>query len=341
MRGIIPGLIVLLLVTALPGQTRNKSVRDLFEEPSSSPEASTPTGDSSSRVARVLAEVNDRTVLESEFRKILWASAGNRVLRQLIGLELAKQMAAAEGVAPSPADFDRELLTVQSRLGPEKDSLGRPLTSEDRRRILGVLLERRGISFEEFEVGIHQQAYLRAIARKKIAVTDAQVREEFGREYGKKRTVRAIILQDLKIAEDVYRRLKQGDNFATLAARYSIDFDSAPAGGSIGDLAPGDPKTPPLVSKTAFALAPGTFSSPLKVDREFWIIKIEREIPPQPISLDSVRSRLVDRIRTRLENQRMEAIQAELLKNAKIKIYDKPLAKDFNRWLKDLQRNEP
>jgi foldase protein PrsA len=254
---------------------------------------------------------------------------------------MAKQMAAAEKVEPSRDDLDKEYRRVVLSLGPQKDTLGKSLTFDDRERLLRGILTRRGISFEEFQIGIEQQAYLRAVAKKKIKITEAMIKDEADRTFGRKREARIIVLQDIKLAENVFHRLQKGEDFATLAGKYSIDFETATVGGQIGDIGPKENKYPAIVVKAAFDLPVGKFSSPVRVDTEYWIIKIDQETPAMPITLEKARPQLMESISIRLENQMIEKMQTELFKEAKIKVYDHRLSKEFNRWLKEIQTNEP
>jgi len=319
-----------------------KTVKNLFEEPGV---VRKEAADSDSRATpavntpKVIAEVNGQAISQQEFIKIMYASTGSRIIRQLMATELARQMAVAEQVEPNKSDLDIEYRTVVKQLGPQKDNLGRTLTFEDHERLLNGILQRRGMSEEEFQLGIKKQAYLRAIAKKRINVTDEMLQKEFDRTYGKKRHARAIMLQDMKLGEEVYNRLQKGENFAKLAVKYSIDLDSAPIGGQIGEISLNDLKYPPIVLKTVFNLKVDQFSSPVKVNDQFWIIKVDQEVPPKPITLDKVRPELSTQLKTRLENQMMEKLQVELFKNAQIKVYDKLLSKDVNSWLKELQMN--
>ncbi len=339
MRGLLISFMVMVSALELPGQT--KTVKELFESPETEKEQTQNAPESPAASPGVVAEVNGTGLSRQEFFKVLYASAGSRVLRLMVGLELAKQMAASEKVEPGKEGIDKEYRTVVLNLGPEKDTLGKTLTFEDRERLLQGILRRRGISVEEFQIGIEQQAYLRAIAKKKIAITEEMLKDEFDRVFGRKRKVRVIVLQDVKVAESIFHRLTKGEDFATLATKYSIDFQSAPIGGQIGEIGAKDAKYPGVVVKTAFGLPEKKFSSPVRVESQYWIIKVDQEIPPVPITMEKVRPQLKEEISTRLENQMIEKMQMELLKNAKIKVYDKLLSKEFNRWLKELQTNEP
>jgi foldase protein PrsA len=338
MRGLIIGIILAVTALEVPGQT--KTVKDLFEAPAPKKDEDSRMEEGPSSSLGAVAEINGADITRADFLKVLYASAGSRVLRQMIGLELAKQMAAAERIQPSKDDLDREYRGVVLKLGPDKDTLGKTLTFEDRERLLRGIIRRRGMSFEEFQIGIEQQAYLRAVAKKKIKITEEMLKEEFDRMFGRKRKVRAIELQDMKVAESIFHRLQKGEDFATLATKYSIDFPTAAVGGQLGEIGPKDTKYPEIVVKTAFTLPEKKFSSPMRVETQYWIIKVDQEVPPVPITMEKVRPHLIEELSARLEKQMIEKMQPELFRNAKIKVYNKYLTKEFDRWQKEVQTNE-
>jgi parvulin-like peptidyl-prolyl isomerase len=328
----------------LPAANLNgqRSVKDLFEGPQEKQLKSSKTGQTDATEKPIapppeIAMVNNLPVDRDEFFRVLYASAGTRVLRQFIGLELARQMAEAQGIRPTQADFDNEYKRVVDQMGPEKDSLGKALTLEDRKRILRAVLERRGLSVEEFEIGIKNQTYLKAIVKNQIQISDAMVQDEFKRVYGPRRTVRVIALPDMKLAETIYNRLTKGEKFAKLAVENSIDFNSAPIGGQLGEITKNDPKVPLIVSNSAYELKVGKFSSPIKVNSQFWIIKVDQESTPKPISYDKVENQLRNDLYDRLEGEMIEKLETTLFKNAKIKVYDRPLSKQFNLWMDQLK----
>ena len=145
-------------------------------------------------------------------------------------------------------------------------------------------------------------------------------------------------LGDLPLAQKVYNQIKTGTDFGVLARKYSIDPGSAVRGGQMPVLSKNDSTVPPLVLQTAFKLKPGDFSSPVKVDERFWLIKIEQKLPAKPMVFDKVKKQLEHQLRQRLEAQKSRELEMELFRSAKIKVYDKKLAREFNRWLKQIRQ---
>jgi foldase protein PrsA len=337
---------MLLLVGELAAQPR--TVKDLFESPvQPAAEAKSATTAASSQPAvsvytslRSIAEVNNQKIDAEEFSRVILASAGPRVLRQFIGLTLAKQMARSEGIDPTEDDFARERREIIDQISPEKDATGKPLKLDDKERLLKAILLRRGLSNEEFEIGLQNQVYLKAIVKKKIEITDKMLKEEFGRVYGPKRKIRGIMVVDLNLATEIYNKLQKGEDFATLANKYSIDFVSSPIGGQLGDITKSDPRFAMIVSETAYKVGVGKFSSPIRVKKQYWIIKVDAELPAEPISFDKVRDKLYAELYNRLEADMIQKLETELFKTAKIKVYDSVLSDDFKQWREQYENSD-
>lgn len=97
--------------------------------------------------------------------------------------------------------------------------------------------------------------------------------------------------QARKKAEDALKKVKAGDDFATLAKKYSEDSTAA-EGGDLGTFPRGQ-MVPPF-EEAAFALAPGTTSEIVESPFGFHIIKVEAKEEGRTQPLDEVRAQVVD-----------------------------------------------
>jgi len=340
------GMIVALLLSAgVVGSA--KPVKELYER--SKPDGSKAPGsvarptrprEGFPAANRTIAKINGERISRQEFLDVLYASSGVRVLRQMLALAAARQLAAKEGIRVTDRDFQAELDRVIGELGGSNGFSEKPLTRDDRRRVLRVVLNRRGVSFEEFQVGLKCQTYLRAVARAQIRITDEMVRDEYRRTYGPRRRISGIVVGDLKLANKVYAKLQGGEDFAQLARRYSTDLVSAPIGGLMGTFSQSDPRLPPVVSKLAFNLPEGGHSSSIKVGQEYWLIRIDKVMAAQPIEFDKVKGALHQKVAKWLERQLMEKLQEQVLLQSKVEVYDRFLDRQYRSWLANLERSQ-
>jgi peptidyl-prolyl cis-trans isomerase D len=86
--------------------------------------------------------------------------------------------------------------------------------------------------------------------------------------------IRDIQVADLKTANDVRAQLLAGADFATLAAKYSIDTNSKDKGGDLGWLAADQTAIPAEITKTAFTMKVSYISAPIKSTSSYDIIQL-------------------------------------------------------------------
>lgn len=76
----------------------------------------------------------------------------------------------------------------------------------------------------------------------------------------------------LKKAKELYRRIKQGEDFTTLARQYSVDKVSARKGGDLGIAKSG--QMVPEFEKAVLGLQPGQISKPVRSEYGYHLIQV-------------------------------------------------------------------
>jgi peptidyl-prolyl cis-trans isomerase D len=114
--------------------------------------------------------------------------------------------------------------------------------------------------------------------------------------------------QARKKAEDALKKVKAGDDFATLAQKYSEDSTAA-EGGDLGTFPRG--QMPPPFEQAAFALGPGTTSEIVESPFGFHIIKVEAKEGGQAQPLDEVRAQVVDAVKQEKAREQARAHASE------------------------------
>lgn len=111
-------------------------------------------------------------------------------------------------------------------------------------------------------------------------------------------------------ADDIYKRLKAGEDFAKLAREYSDDSGSAAEGGDLGSFTRGRMVAP--FEQAAFALKEGEISQPVKSPFGWHIIQVtEKFDSPQ---------KLADQIRQILGPEKMTQLVNSLRKSNKVEL---------------------
>ncbi|GAB4318269.1 MAG: hypothetical protein Kow0059_11650 [Candidatus Sumerlaeia bacterium] len=104
-------------------------------------------------------------------------------------------------------------------------------------------------------------------------------------------------------AQEALRRLREGADFAAVAAEFSDD-PSAQNGGDYGWIKAG--AADPLVEKAVFSLQPGQISDIVESPYGFHIFKVEEKRPEEALSFDRVKDVLIPQMRYQLEKKKFQ-----------------------------------
>jgi parvulin-like peptidyl-prolyl isomerase len=185
-------------------------------------------------------------------------------------------------------------------------------------------LEEQGLSDEQVKKDIRAQLVQEAIFNKvteDIEVTDAEVTEFYNKnkeQYSQpeSRDVRHILVTTKAEADKLYAQLQNGGNFEKLAKEHSKDPGSAAQGGKL-TIARGQTVEP--FDQTAFLLAKGTLSKPVKTQYGFHLIEPVGDIQPAkttPLAevKESIKQQLLQTKRNEAMTKWVEEIKAEFEK---------------------------
>lgn len=248
-----------------------------------------------------LARVNDRVITLQEFdremeqlppyHKTLMISAEGRkeFLQQFIDLELLLQEGRKKGL-----DKDREILA----------------------------------KVEMFKKGLIVEALMEDLCEGRDEVSDDEVeiyyRENKGKFFLRERIrVRHIIVKTRSEAERIREWLNAGEDFITLAKRYSISPSSS-KGGDLGYIQRG------MVGKeferAAFSLKrPGEMSDIIKTERGYNIIRLEDRKKPRQRAFSEVKEEIHNFLRGEKRREILTAYLKDLREKAQIVIHEELL----------------
>ncbi len=123
----------------------------------------------------------------------------------------------------------------------------------------------------------------------------------------------------LKKAEKIRERALKGEDFASLARKYSADIGTKDRGGDLGFFTRG--QMIEEFEKAAFALKPGEVSKPIRTSFGYHIIKVEEKRPARQKSFQEVKDQIKEELLQKRQEEALAAALKELEKKHPIKIY--------------------
>src|SRR5699024_1426961 len=162
-------------------------------------------------------------------------------------------------------------------------------------------LEQSGITEDDFKNDIEQYLGTRKLMEPLVEVTDEEIKTYFDEnkaEFDTEEEVdaRHILVEDEKLAKDLVKKIKDGEDFEELAKEHSKDEGSAAMGGNLGFFTRG--KMVPEFEEKAFSLKVGEVSDPAKSDHGYHIIEVLAKKKAKKAKLkdhkDEVKDKLID-----------------------------------------------
>jgi foldase protein PrsA len=283
-----------------------------------------------------LVIVNGQPISRQKVVDVLMDTHGLQIMQQVIALELAKQETRRLGIQISAADVEEQYRRAVEEIAPTRDATGVTLSEEQKRQALEKVLRDKCLSLGEFRVAMERNAHLRKVADQGFHVDEATLREEFARTRGEKAEVRHIVVHanDKRTLQEALDRLNQGEDFAEVARRLSTNPETAARGGLMEPFTFTDKEVPPAVREVVFALRPGQVSNPTAVGELIHVFKLERRIPPEDVRFEDVREQVEAELRERVVRQKMGELMTKIFDQAKIRVLDPKLKREFDEMLK-------
>jgi len=290
-------------------------------------------GSSGSVPNDAVAEVNGQTITQEQFNALLdqakksyvtqkrkWPAAGtteydtlkNQAVAYLVQREEFQQEADKLGVSVSNADVEKRLKQIK------KQYFGNSASRYKSQ------LKKQGLTDAQVRDDIKAQLVQEKIFKKVtngVKVSNADVQKYYDQhqsQYGtpEQRDVAHILVKTKVLADQIYRRVKAGENFSALAKKYSQDPGSKKQGGKL-TISKGQTVGP--FDQTAFLLKTNQFSHPIKTQFGYHIIKALG--PVKAAKVTPLDAKLKASIRQQLEQQK---------KNDSMTAWVNNLKKDYN-----------
>lgn len=244
-----------------------------------------------------------------------------KAIESLINKELLFRHAKAQGITVSPKELsDAEDNIVKGFSGGKN---------------FQKALSQAGISLSEFRTELNAEESIRKLYESKIQMTfsDADLKEYYEKNRYKFKEPEKIDVQMIytrndpevkegkkiarKRADEAMGKIKKGDDFATVAAKYSNDMTRI-KGGDLGMIHKGRIENA-AAEKVAFGLKKGETSAIVETDVGCFIFRLKDRKAAIQLPFDRVKESLRDELKSNREKEKMDSLLESLKKQAKIK----------------------
>lgn len=250
--------------------------------------------------AEVVVETNEGNITKEAFYEELKATAGESVLQNMVLKTILE------------GKYDVDESAIEEQMNMYREQYG---------DMFELLLQQQGIASEAaFEEQLRMQLLQQEALADGVEVTDEEIEEQYNRMINEVQASH-ILVEDEELANELYERATNGEDFAALAEEYSTDSGSAAEGGSVGYFSRG--QMVPAFEDKAYELEIGEISEPVQSDFGFHIIYVtdNRPVETDVASLDDIR----DQLRSEIASTKVDSAQAQekilqLLRDADIDV---------------------
>ncbi|MGE5542091.1 MAG: peptidylprolyl isomerase [Bacillota bacterium] len=256
-----------------------------------------------------VATVNGERITPSEFYSALQNDSGKQTLERLMLERLIKQEARKQSISVSDAEIQKGIDEIKSQFATEAE--------------FDAALEDSGMSLGDLRDSVRLNELVRKLSLKGVTITEEDIQKYFEENkdsLGQPARVRArhILVGTKDEADEVLKRVRAGEDFATLASALSTDTGTKINGGDLGFIKAGE--TEEAFEKAAFALKPGEVSDVVETSYGFHVIKVEAREEAKPATLEDSREKIVEA----LENERAKPVDeviSEIRAASDIKVF--------------------
>jgi peptidyl-prolyl cis-trans isomerase C len=165
----------------------------------------------------------------------------------------------------------------------------------------------------------------------KAKVTDQDVKDYYEKhkeELSSINQIKAghILVKTEDEAKKILERIKKGEDFTSLAKKYSIDIGSAKNGGDLGFFSPG--QMVPEFEAAAFRLKKGEISKPVRTKFGYHIIRVADKKTGKPLEFDKVRNAIFQRLSAEKQKEFFDTYIDGLRKTYKVEINKEAISKE-------------
>lgn len=197
-----------------------------------------------------VAETEAGNITKDELYDELVATNGEEALTKLVTLKVLE-----DKYDVSDDVVDAELEKIKEEVGEEFEQV----------------LTMQGLTEEELKTDLKSSLLQEEAITEGIEVSEEEMQQYYDR-MTKEVEARHILVQDEETANDIKKKLDDGDDFADLAKEHSVDEGTAEQGGEVGFFSVGS--MVPEFEDAAFTMEKGDISDPIQSEFGFHIVEV-------------------------------------------------------------------
>ncbi|AKO91244.1 peptidylprolyl isomerase [Priestia filamentosa] len=261
------------------------------------------SNDGNSADSKTIVETDAGNITQNDLYEMMKDQVGDQAIRELVD-----EKVLSSKFKVSKKEIDNEIETLKDSYGAQSVETAMSENGE-----------------KTFRNAVKINLLRKKAATADIKVTDKELKEAYK---AKKPELKAshILVKDEKTAQEVEKKLKDGEDFAKLAKEYSQD-GSAQSGGDLGYFKSGQMVAE--FEEAAQKLKVGEISDPVKTQYGYHIIKLtdKKEVP----SFDKMKDELEQEVKlSKIDESDMENAVNKILKEENVEVKDKDLKDAIN-----------
>ncbi len=235
----------------------------------------------------IVANVGDVKITKDELHEQLMDNYGDQTLDAMINDKIVDMEIKKEKVSVSDDEIKKEMDKYIEQSGGEE--------------AFNSALQQQGLQKKDVKKDIVRFLSIQKILEPRIEITDDEIKEYFENNkasFDQEEQVEAshILVKDEKTANEVKKKLDDGEDFAKLAKEYSKDEANAESGGELGFFGKG--KMVKEFEDKAFSMKVDEISDPVKTEHGYHIIKVTDKKEAKEVKLadhkDEIKEQLFD-----------------------------------------------